>query len=114
MLKNIALTLKPEQYQRKLTESVIEKNSWKKSLPLYRSLRLDIYPGHETSFHLFESHDKVRGIFLLLIIYIFLFCNQQFFECFFVVLIGIQLNDCLEYDSNYSKYHKKICMLSLQ
>lgn len=59
MLKNIALSLKPEQYQAKLNESYIEKNSWKKSIPLYRSLRLDIYPGHDVLFHLFESSDKV-------------------------------------------------------
>lgn len=60
MLKNIAMTLKSEQYEIKLKESDIEKNSWKKSIPLYRSLRLNIYPGHDVTFHLFETYDKVN------------------------------------------------------
>lgn len=71
MLKNIALALKPEQYQVKSKESNIEKNSWKKSIPLYRSLRLDIYPGHDVIFHLFETSDKVRFHYLFLFLFSF-------------------------------------------
>jgi hypothetical protein len=57
---NLAVLLKPEQYKMKLKESSIEKNSWKQSILLYRTVRFDLYPSHETTFHLFEASDKVR------------------------------------------------------
>lgn len=57
---NLAILFKPEQYKLKLKESSIEKNSWKQSIFLYRTVRFDLYPSHETTFHLFEPCDKVR------------------------------------------------------
>jgi hypothetical protein len=58
---NLAVLFKPEQYKMKLKESSIEKNSWKESILLYRTVRFDIYPSHETTFHLFEACDKVES-----------------------------------------------------
>lgn len=59
MLMNLAFALRPENYKMKLKESSIEKNSWKQSVLLFRTVRLDIFPFQETILHLHESCDKV-------------------------------------------------------
>jgi hypothetical protein len=82
---NLALTLKPEQYKMKLHESSIEKNSWKKSILLFRSGRFDLCPSHDACFHLIDPCDKVRSMLLLSLVSLSLSLRQSLKE--FKILI---------------------------